>query len=206
MMKRIAMRTMSGKALRARVGRGALTAAGVAIAASVIMAGIMAPSFGGSAAAGDAVDAKAAPAVAKPIVLAGRWSGEHYGYGRAGVGDGNCGENGCSLTYDFVACKEGWCGIVVNDDKSCGAVRVRLSADVEKQGPDELAFKGKLELAKGTAPYTVEAWFRNDDDKPTMRLLGDTGGELLLFRRSYPLEANFERIGEAICTLDKATS
>jgi hypothetical protein len=185
--------------------RGALAAVGAVITVSVIAGGIFAASFGGSAAAGDAVDVKAAP-TEPAIVLAGRWSGEHYGYGRAGVGKGNCAETGCSLTYDIVACKEGWCGIAVNDDKSCGAVGVRLTADAERQGTDEKAFKGKLELTKGAAPYAVEAWFRNDDDKPTMRLLGDTGGELLLYRRSYPLEANFERIGEAICTLDKATS
>jgi hypothetical protein len=162
----------------------------------------MAVGFGGSAAADDSSSAKVA-AIA-PISLAGRWTGRYYGYGRPGDAQG-CSDDGCGLTYDIVACKEGWCGIAVKDDKSCGAVGVHLASDA-KEG--DSAFKGKLELAKGAAPYAVEAWFGADKDSNTVQLhfLGDTGSELRMFRRSYPFEANLARAGDATCTLDKATS
>lgn len=162
----------------------------------------MAVGFGGSAAADDSSSAKVA-AIA-PISLAGRWTGRYYGYGRPGDAQG-CSDDGCGLTYDIVACKEGWCGIAVKDDKSCGAVGVHLASDA-KEG--DSAFKGKLELVKGAAPYAVEAWFgaAKADDVAQLHFLGDTGPELMLFRRSYPFEANLARAGDATCTLDKATS
>jgi hypothetical protein len=139
-----------------------------------------------------------------PVSLAGRWTGHYYGYGRAGDEQG-CGDEGCGMTYDIVACKEGWCGIAVKDDKSCGAVGVHLATDTSD---GDSAFKGKLELAKGAAPYAVKAWYQADKDSNTVQLhfLGDTGPELLMFRRSYPFEANLARSGDATCTLDKATS
>ena len=203
-MKRIAIRTASlvGTPRRKLPGVFTLAASGIVIAVSVISAGIMAVGFGGSAAADDTSSAKIAEVT--PISLAGRWAGHYYGYGRPGDTQG-CDDGGCALTYDIVACKEGWCGIAVKDDKSCGTVGVRLAADA-KEG--DSAFKGKLELAKGAAPYAVEAWFGAAKDSNTVQLhfLGDTGPELLMFRRSYPFEANLARAGDATCTLDKATS
>ena len=183
--------------------RFARTAAGVVVAISVIAAGIMTLGFGGSAAADEAVATKAGES-AVPVSLAGRWVGRYYGYGR-GKDVQDCGADGCGLTYDIVACKEGWCGIAIKDDKSCGAVAVHLAADA-KEG--DAAFKGKLELAKGAAPYTVEAWYSADAETKAVQLhlLGDTGPELMLFRRSFPLEATFERAGDATCNIDKATS
>jgi hypothetical protein len=164
---------------------------------------MIASSFGGRAAADDNPQIKTA--TLQPVSLAGRWSGSHYGYGHA-ASSGNCGAEGCNLTYDIVGCKEGWCGIVVNADKTCGAIGVRLAADTKGAEPN--AFDGKLELAKGTAAYTVKAWFHADKDSGTVQLsfLGDTGPELLLMRRSFPFEANLARTGDAVCTLDKATS
>lgn len=204
-MKRIAMRMMGKGGLAARALRGAFAArAAVAvITASVITAGIIASSFGGSAAAGDNPEIKTA--ALQPVSLAGRWSGSHYGYGR-GADRESCSAEGCKLTYDIVACKQGWCGIAVNDDKTCGAIGVRLTADTKSPEPN--TFDGKLELAKGSAAYTVKAWFYADKDSGTVqiRLLGDTGPELLLMRRSFPFEADLARTGDATCTLDKATS
>lgn len=180
----------------------AVVAAGAFITVSVIAAGIIASSFGGSAAADDAAHVNAAEA--KPIVLAGRWSGQYYGYGRQGEDRAHCGSNGCVLTYDIVACKDGWCGIAVNADKSCGSIGVRLAAGAKSEGGIE--FNGKLELAKGSAPYSVKAWYRSEDSSASLHFLGDTGPELRLMRRSFPFEANLARSGEAICTLEKATS
>jgi hypothetical protein len=205
MMKRIAARTMGegGRAARRLRGAVVLSVAVAVITASVIAAGIIASSFGGSAAADDNPQIKTA--VLQPASLAGRWSGSHYGYGR-GASSGSCSAEGCKLIYDIVACKEGWCGIAVNNDKTCGAIAVRLAAD--RKSPEPNTFDGKLELVKGSADYTVKAWFYADKDSGTvqLRFLGDTGPELLLMRRSFPFEADLARTGDAVCTLDKATS
>src|SRR6185295_1193015 len=83
-MKSIAMRTTREAGASAPMRRRvlAVVAARAFITVSVIAAGIIASSFGGSAAADDAAHVNAAEA--KPIVLAGRWSGQYYGYGRQG--------------------------------------------------------------------------------------------------------------------------
>ena len=203
-MKSIAMRKTREADASAPMRRRvlAVVAAGAVITVSVIAAGIIASSFGGSAAADDVAHMNSADA--KPVVLAGRWSGQYYGYGRQGEDRAHCGSNGCVLTYDIVACKDGWCGIAVNADKSCGAIGVRLAADAKSEGGIE--FNGKLELAKGSAPYSVKAWYRSEDSSASLHFLGDTGPELRLMRRSFPFEANLARSGEAICTLEKATS
>jgi len=202
MMTRIVVRTMSEGGRAAPVLRGDFAPRAVAvITALVITASIIASSFGGSAAAGDNPQIKTA--VLQPVSLSGRWSGQYNTFGRQVTGK-NCANDGCGFTYDIVACKEGWCGITVNDDKSCGPVGVRLAADLPQEG--EAAFKGKLELAKGSAAFTVEAWYRSDDNKLTLHFLGDTGPVLLLMRRSFPFEADLARTGDATCTLDKATS
>lgn len=139
-----------------------------------------------------------------PISLAGRWTGQYYGFGRSGEGP-DCSDNACKLTYDIVACKEGWCGISVKSDNSCGLLALHLAAEA-KTG--ERMFTGNLEIAKGAASYAVGAWRNIDKDSGAINLhfIGNTGAELLLFRRSYPFEADLTRSGDAICTLDKATS
>ena len=161
---------------------------------------IIASSFGGSAAAETSDEAKSALA---PVSLAGRWSGRRYGYGQSG-GEGDCG-SGCVLVYDFVACKEGWCGIAVKNDKTCGTIGVRLAANaaVDKGGG---TYKGQLVLAKGSAPYAVEVWYSSDEGAAKLHFLGDTGAELRIMRRSFPFEAELARTGDATCTLEKATS
>ena len=169
---------------------------------SVMLYGVMDLRLGVSAAAAESSTTEEAHAV--PISLGGRWAGQYYGYGSGGD-DGRCGDTGCRLTYDVVACKEGWCGIAVKDDKTCGTAGLHLA--VEPAAGDHV-FKGRLELAKGAAPYAVQAWY--DADKETgvaqLHFVGNTGSELLMFRRSYPFEANLTRTGDAACTLEKATS
>ena len=203
MTEKIAMRrtSLDNSPGRNVLGAVTLAAAGVVVAISVI-AVIMVCGLGGSAAAGD--EAATKTEAAAPVSLAGRWSGSYYGYGRSKAAQ-DCGDGGCSLTYDFVACNDGWCGIAINDDKTCGAVAVHFAVDAE-QGAG--SFKGKLELAKGAAPYAVAAWYSTDEESGTreLHLVGDTGSELLLFRRSYPFEANLARTGDATCKAEKPTS
>jgi hypothetical protein len=168
---------------------------------SVITGVTIALGYGGSTAA-SAGDGGAAAAL-KDQSLAGRWTGHSYGYGRQAGGD--CGDDGCNLTYDIVACKDGWCGIRVTDGKTCGAVGLHLAVNTSPQ--PGAGFKGKLELAKGSAPYTVGAWYdASEDGGPHLHFLGDTGPELILMRRSFPFEADLARTGDPVCKLDKATS
>jgi hypothetical protein len=151
---------------------------------------------------------------ASGITLAGRWQGPRFGYGARKVGSEACaGDKPCLLTYDIVACPEGWCGIEVSDATPCGAIGVRMSPDTTKDRRN--AFQGKLELAKGAAPYIIEAWYTPPDATKTagpaaagahLHIVGDTGGELLMMRRSFPFQAELTRMSDAQCTLEKATS
>ncbi len=76
------------------------------------------------------------------------------------------------------------------------------------------AFTGKIELAKGSAPYTVEAWYREPGSTggegsglARLHFVGDTGdGGMLMMRRSFPFQAELTRISDAKCTLEQATS
>jgi hypothetical protein len=157
---------------------------------------------GGSAAAEPAVTKMALA----PISLAGRWQGPHRSYNRRAADTGQCANGACELTYDIVACPTGWCGIAVTGDATCGAIGLHIALDAKKARPN--VFTGTLELAKGSAPYTVEAWHHASDDgaKPALNFIGDTGPELLMMRRSFPFQAELARIGDATCTLEKATS
>ena len=200
MIKRNAVRT-GGGCVRELRSAPAVIGATTVVCVSFIGAAIIAGSLGRSKAADATTQAASTPPA---IVLAGRWSGRYYGYGRQ-ESRADCGGTACTLTYDIVACKDGWCGIAVKDDKTCGRVGVRLIADAAKEGGS--AFKGKLELAKGSVPYTVEAWYRAEEGGATsLHFLGDTGPEFLMMRRSFPFEADLARTGNATCTLDMATS
>ena len=183
-------------------GSRVLGTAAVVIAASVMAVSMIASRLGGSAAAEEAITK--APDL-KPISLAGRWTGQYYGFGHSGE-DTDCSDSGCKLTYDIVACKEGWCGISVQADNSCGAKALHLSANPQQDGGP--MFQGRLEIAKGAAPYAVGTWPSVDKDTGavSLHLIGNTGAELLLFRRSYPFDATLTRSGDAVCTLDKTTS
>ncbi len=202
-------------------GRGLMLGFG-----AVVMAAMLASTGGGFAADKRVKTLKTDVAALAPVNLAGRWSGPRYSHNLIAVDAVTCGDKRCELTYDIVACPEGWCGIAVTDATPCGAVGLKLSTEHPKNRPN--AFMGKLELAKGSAPYTVEAWHHSGaasdspasipasagrpdavaeaDAKATLNFVGDTGPELLLMRRSFPFHAELARIGDAQCTLEKATS
>ncbi len=151
-------------------------------------------------------DASVRTVAFSPVDLSGRWTGPRYSHNLIASDPKACGDKRCELTYDIVACPDGWCGIAVTDAAPCGAIGLRLAADHPKGRPN--AFTGKLELAKGSAPYTVEAWHHvaEGSAKATLNFVGDTGPELLLMRRSFPFHAELARAGDASCTLEKATS
>jgi hypothetical protein len=206
-------------------GRGAILGFG-----ALVMAGMLAWTGGGFAADKRVKTVKTEVAALAPINLAGRWSGPRYSHNLIASDEQACGGKSCDLTYDIVACPEGWCGIAVTEATPCGAIGLKLSTEHPKNRPN--AFMGKLELAKGSAPYTVEAWHHSGaasgspagsdhlevplrgqpaavaeaDSNQTLNFVGDTGPELLLMRRSFPFHAELARVGDATCTLEKATS
>jgi hypothetical protein len=164
--------------------------------------------FSAAARAGDK-----APAVEPaPINLAGRWKGPRYASNMRAADSESCAGKACELTYDIVACPDGWCGIVISEVVPCGPIAVHLKGEARANRRN--AFTGKLELAKDTAPYAVEAWFApagekagEGSDQAHLNFVGDTGdGGMLLMRRSFPFRAELARIGDAQCTLEKATS
>lgn len=179
----------------------------------LLLAATMPLAHGGSAAAGDiTLTTVAAPAAGAAISLAGRWTGRHHSYSLRAPEAENCGGKPCALTYDIVACDNGWCGIAVTDDNPCGFIGLRVGP--KPKAKNHTTFTGKLELAKGAAPFVIEAWFNAPDPKvggsssqPRLHIVGDTGGgEMLMMRRSFPFSAEMTRVGDAQCTLEKATS
>ena len=159
-----------------------------------------------------AADTKPKPseALTQPVTLAGRWTGPTVRptdmMARAGC------DKGCPITFDIVACDKGWCGIEVRDDQSCGAVALRIHQNATKSAVTW--FDGNLERAKGSAAFVIQASYfvantgSKDSTKPPMlHVFGDTGPAGMLFmRRSFPFQAELARTGDAVCTLEKATS
>ncbi|RUO98843.1 hypothetical protein [Hyphomicrobium sp.] len=163
-----------------------------------MMIGIVAFWFGSSAAADDKMQPNS-----EPVSLAGRWIGT---YGHGGFSDERgCGTEGCKLAYDMVACKDGWCGIALKADMSCGDVSLHLTTDAPG---GNRAFDGKLELTKGAAPFFVQAWrsTKEESREAQLHLVGSTEPKLLVFRRSFPFEARLTRNSDAMCRLPRATS
>lgn len=156
----------------------------------------------GPAATARAEDEKAA-AVTEEII-SGRWTGAPRVYAEKSKA---CDDGVCKLTLDLVKCGTGWCGIEVDKEGGCGATALRL-------GPMErddwrVSFQGKLELARFTEPYVVEAAISArsvTDGKPTLAVYGNTGPELMLFRRTFPLHVAFHRDGEAKCKVEPKSS
>ncbi len=135
--------------------------------------------------------------------IAGRWQGPNY---MTAARAPDCDGGKCTLTLDIVPCGTGWCGIEVASDNKCGGTALRL--DAGEAGGGSTLFKGRLELARGTEPYVVQAYLvpASGDDKEWLEIQGDTGGEFRVFRRSFPFNAHLVRAGEAICRTEKPVS
>lgn len=147
-----------------------------------------------------------------PPDLGGRWSGTPFAL-RADAQ--RCGPDGCRLTLDIVACGtdgRDWCGIEVGRDEKCGATALTMgvSREHDKDGREPITrvYKGKLTLAEGTQAYVVQAVLRQAENGWPERLdfVGDTGPELMLFRRSFPFHAELVRAGPATCRMEKPVS
>ncbi len=155
--------------------------------------------------AGEPQDGKTAAAAGAGIDIGGRWQGRTFELARAE----DCGEAPCTLTLDLVRCATGWCGVeVIGAEHRCGGTALKLDGGVSNAGGPAL-FKGKLELAKGTEPYVIEAYLippSSSDDKTEFQITGDTGGEFRVFRRSFPFNATLAKVGDAKCRPESAVS
>lgn len=149
--------------------------------------------------------ASAAGAEPSSTDISGRWSGATY---RLAANSEDCTGEGCNtLTLDIVPCATGWCGIEVGKADTCGGTALKLDAATSENGGTY--FKGSLELAKGTEPYVVQAWVSppvEGSDAETLEILGDTGGEFRMFRRSFPFSTSLVRAGDAVCKAEKPVS
>ena len=75
----------------------------------------------------------------KATEIAGRWSGASYSSVRSG-----------EITFDIVACGDGWCGVRVEGGDKCGATGLKLNAGVVEE--NNAQFQGTLSLAPGRSP------------------------------------------------------
>lgn len=137
--------------------------------------------------------------------LAGRWEGRSFELSRK---SSDCGGKPCTLTLDVTRCATGWCGVeVIGAEQKCGATALKLDAGEASGG--SMVFKGKLELAKGTEPYVVEAYLvtlAGDVAKTQLQIVGDTGGEFRVFRRSFPFNTTLAKMGDAKCRPESTVS
>lgn len=135
--------------------------------------------------------------------LAGRWSGNYFGY--AAVRE-RCGGHPCTLTIDLSPCASGWCGVLVKEGGGCGGLA--MTVQVGKGDETYRQFDGHLTLDPKAASYTIQAtlWTEAESKRPRLGIIGDTGKELMFMRRSFPFQAELSRTGDAVCTSEKATS
>lgn len=143
-----------------------------------------------------AVPLNAAPTAAN---IAGRWQGDSWAP-----------EKSAPLVLDIVACGHGWCGIRVDENDKCAGTALKI--DTGELQADTVQFKGTLELAPGTEPYTVQtSLYREVEDAGAagparLHIFGDTGGSFRVFRRSFPFEAQLVRAGDAVCQMPHPVS
>lgn len=178
--------------------RRSASAVRLAMAVSVALACGLSWAIGGAATIFGVPRAAAAPALTD---IGGRWTGKPR---ILSADKSRCGPEGCTLTLDIVPCAGGWCGIDVTKDTTCGGKALQLTPMKD----EPLGFNGKLMLAEGTQAYVVEVVYRMGEtgQPPKLHFVGDTGPELMMFRRSFPFQAQLARTGDAVCRTDKPVS
>ena len=151
-------------------------------------------------------DARAEDKPVPPVesAIGGRWVGSPH---VLGADRNRCDGTACKLTLDIVKCGEGWCGIEVAKDGACLTTALRLGTGTIDFW--RASFQGKLELAQFTEPYMVEASLSVKPDgghAPVLAIYGNTGPELMLFRRTFPFHMHMERTADATCKYEQKTS
>jgi hypothetical protein len=147
---------------------------------------------------GVSIDALATPLI--PADIAGRWHGHYFSPGK-------CAEEGCELAFDIVACGTSWCGILLAAGDRCGGHGLTLDGG-EVFGEALIRYQGRVELAKGAAPYRVRA----DLDPSTegngllLHLVGASESVFGFMDRDFPFSAALARAGEAVCKARETVS
>jgi hypothetical protein len=117
--------------------------------------------------------------------------------------EGRWAANNESLTFDLSRCGDGWCGIEVTKAGSCGRTIVRV-ANATDDSNSQLT--GQLELATQAQPYAIGIilYRRNPNDPGTLLISGHTRGDVGTrfepWRRVYPYQVEFTRVGDTTCT------
>ena len=110
-----------------------------------------------------------------------------------------------TYVLDITRCGEGWCGIRLKPDQTCGALALRLSARAEATSPHRL--EGTLNLEPAMQNYRVTATAKPlDAARPTeLHVFGapETSG---LPTRIIPFVDQLVRGPEAICRHDNKVS
>lgn len=120
--------------------------------------------------------------------LSGRWASQRHGY-----------------TLDVTRCGAEWCGVKLKDDKSCGAVVLRLERRVvEANRPP---FEGTLTLDPAARTYQVYATpsLAGAAGAPEIFLLGYIGRPNPL-SRTIPFQDTLVRGGDAVCRAENKVS
>ena len=132
----------------------------------------------------------------QPADLRGRW----VVFASNANANEACGNAGCRLTYDLAPCGNGWCGIEVKADKTCGRTAFRLDAGAPTQFG--VTFSGSYERAPATQPYIVKARLSSQPTRQGEVMLyvqGANDGAFPPLRRTYPLQMTLARAGDAVC-------
>jgi hypothetical protein len=101
------------------------------------------------------------------------------------------------LVLDIARCATGWCGVEVTGGTACGRTVLRIEA--QEQKADAVRFSGRLERADGAQPYTVAASLFRKDAAVRLSILGNTGDQFELWRRTFPLSELLVRTGDWEC-------
>jgi hypothetical protein len=129
----------------------------------------------------------AAETALTPSDLAGRWFSKER-----------------DLTLDIASCGAAWCGVQVTNGTSCGSTVLHLDLDAREAG---IGFIGRLELASTAQRYAIyAALYRLEDGAPVLRMHGNTGNEVELYRRTFPFSTLFVRAGDTACPQGAKTS
>lgn len=113
---------------------------------------------------------------------------------------------GSSLTLDLSRCQEGWCGVEVTD-ANCGRTALRIAAADPEKRPHNLGqFFGQFERAAGTQPYAVRAYIVQNVSAVQLKLVGHSGNQFEMWRRTFSLNMLLVHSGKAQCRPDSKVS
>lgn len=109
---------------------------------------------------------------------------------------------------DIARCGDGWCGVRLNADASCGAVVLRLQQMATAGAGSSVTLSGHLDLQPDFEPYAVSIVLdaTGNAAPETLSLLGNPSVAPSLFTRTLAFSDLLVRSGPAICKAEPKTS